>query len=256
VGGATGVVNTGPEDLGYKSTMKRPGTGNSHGTGPRSRGSESRDAILRAARRLFAQRGYQGTSLASIAKDAQLSQPGLLHHYPSKADLLLAVLASRDSESLRLSSPKNAGKGIGIIDGLGALVEHNQSDPQSVRLFSTLLGEALAPDHPANDYFVHRYDTIRSRFVNHLRDAQAAGELDPHVDAEALASLLIAVMDGLQFQWLLDDSVDMNASYQTLAKLIRSSLPSDHAPSSAGSLARRSAHDGARPATQPGRQEA
>ena len=87
----------------------------------RTRGEESKETILAAARQLFAKHGYRGTSLASIAEAAGLSQPGLLHHYPSKTALLLAVLASRDSADGRLSSPRLGTPGIGIIDGLAAL---------------------------------------------------------------------------------------------------------------------------------------
>src|SRR5215831_1846440 len=107
----------------------------------RSRGEESKAAILAAARELFAKRGYRGTSIASIAEAAGLSQPGLLHHYPSKNALLLAVLASRDVEDCHTALPQPEAPGSGIIDGLAALVAHNESDPQIVALFSMLLGE-------------------------------------------------------------------------------------------------------------------
>jgi AcrR family transcriptional regulator len=192
--------------------------------GPRNRGAESRDAILLAASQLFARHGYRGTSLASIAEAAGLSQPGLLHHFPSKKALLLAVLAERDSADGPLASPPVQGKGIGIIDGIGTLVAHNETAPDPVRMFSVLLGEATAPDHPAREYFVDRYERIRSRFIRHLSAAQAQGQLDAGADVGALANVLIAVMDGLQFQWLLDDSVDMTAGYALLASLIRDTL--------------------------------
>jgi AcrR family transcriptional regulator len=184
---------------------------------PRNRGEESRDAILSAARQLFARRGYRGTSLASIAEAAGLSQPGLLHHFPSKTELLLAALTGRDAEDGRLSSPPLAGE---IIDGLRTLVAHNEASPELIRLYSMLLGEAISADHPAHDYFATRYTNIRSRFVRHLTQAQAQGRLAPGIDVTALASLLIAVLDGLQFQWLLDGSVDMKASYALLADLL------------------------------------
>src|ERR1700720_423511 len=94
----------------------------------RTRGEESKETILAAARQLFSKRGYRGTSLASIAEAAGLSQPGLLHHYPSKDALLLAVLASRDSEGSRIATPQPEAPSIGIIDGLAALVKHNESE--------------------------------------------------------------------------------------------------------------------------------
>jgi AcrR family transcriptional regulator len=190
----------------------------------RSRGAETRQAIMRAARKLFAQHGYKGTSLASVAASAGLSQPGLLHHYPSKTELLLAVLESKDSQDGRLSSPRLDAEGLGIIDGLGALVAHNQSEPDQVRMFSMLLGEAVAPDHPAHRYFRTRYDNIRQRFIRHLEKARDGGNLNSDVDVEALANVLIAVLDGLQFQWLLDESVDMSRSYAMVADLVRAAL--------------------------------
>jgi AcrR family transcriptional regulator len=182
----------------------------------RTRGEESREAILVAARQLFGQRGFRGTSLASIAEAAGLSQPGLLHHFPSKTDLLLAVLASRDASDGQMSSRLSGD----IVDGLRTLVAHNQAQPEVVRLFSTLLGESLAVDHPGHDYFVTRYKDIRARFVRHLTEAQVQGALSPGISVPALANVLIAVLDGLQFQWLLDDSVDMKAGYGLLAGLI------------------------------------
>lgn len=191
----------------------------------RNRGEESKEAILAAARQLFAKRGYRGTSLASIAEAAGLSQPGLLHHYPSKDALLLAVLASRDAEGSRISRPQPQKPSIGIIDGLAALVEHNESQPEVVALFSTLLGEAVADDHPAHEYFVQRYECIRANFAQLLREGQAAHALAPGIDPDALANVLIAVLDGLQFQWLLDHSVDMSASYAALAEVIRAARP-------------------------------
>jgi AcrR family transcriptional regulator len=190
----------------------------------RSRGEESKEAILDAARQLFAKRGYRGTSLASIAEAAGLSQPGLLHHYPSKNALLLAVLASRDSTDTRMSAPRPETHGIGIIDGLAALVAHNESEPQVVALFSMLLGEAVAVDHPAHQYFVQRYERIRAIITQFLSEAKTADVLAAGIEPEALANVLIAVMDGLQFQWLLDQSVDMSASYETLAEIIRAAV--------------------------------
>ena len=207
--------------------MTQPVTATSEGASdeaPRNRGAESRDAILLAASRLFARHGYRGTSLASIAQAAGLSQPGLLHHFPSKHTLLLAVLAGRDSEDGRLSSPKLRDESLGIIDGLSTLVAYNESIPDQVRMFSMLLGESVAPDHPAHAYFVDRYARIRSRFIRHLSAAQSQGKLDASADVGVLANVLIAVLDGLQFQWLLDDSVDMTAGYALLASLIRENL--------------------------------
>ncbi|PIM65795.1 TetR family transcriptional regulator, partial [Streptomyces sp. JV178] len=45
----------------------------------------------------FARWGFHASSLARIAKDAGITQGGLLHHFPSKEDLLLHVLERADA---------------------------------------------------------------------------------------------------------------------------------------------------------------
>jgi AcrR family transcriptional regulator len=50
-----------------------------------------RDELTRVAARLFAERGYQGTSLADLAAELGMQKPSLYHHIASKEDLLWEV---------------------------------------------------------------------------------------------------------------------------------------------------------------------
>ena len=67
------------------------------------------DRILHEATRQFADRGYTGTSLASIAASLNLTKQALLHHFGSKAHLHASVLA-RVSDRLihAITDPTNA----------------------------------------------------------------------------------------------------------------------------------------------------
>src|ERR1700759_733003 len=47
-----------------------------------------REELTRIAARLFAERGYQGTSLADLAEELGVQKPSLYHHIASKEDLL------------------------------------------------------------------------------------------------------------------------------------------------------------------------
>jgi len=53
--------------------------------------STRREELTRIAARLFAERGYQGTSLADLAGELGVQKPSLYHHIASKEDLLWEV---------------------------------------------------------------------------------------------------------------------------------------------------------------------
>lgn len=58
--------------------------------GRRSGGADSRELILGAARRLFAEHGFDGTSLRQVAREAQVD-PAMIHHFFSGKDELFAL---------------------------------------------------------------------------------------------------------------------------------------------------------------------
>ncbi|MGK9148158.1 TetR/AcrR family transcriptional regulator [Plantibacter flavus] len=166
-------------------------------------------AILDAALAVFANGGYRAGSLREVAAHVGMSEAGLLHHFPNKSTLLSAVLAHRDDHAGRLV-PMDGDDPIATLRGLVDLARYNASIPGVVALYCTLSAEGTSPDHPAHDYFVRRYASTRGRLERTFGLLVERGEVHEGFSAHSAASMTIALMDGLQVQWLLaPESVDM-----------------------------------------------
>lgn len=179
-----------------------------------------RDAIVAAALEVFAAGGYHKGSLRDVAERVELSQAGVLHHFPSKVQLIEAVLAWHDKESVRVVREADRSGGDPLA-ALVALAEHNQENPAMVELYVLLSAEATSPDHPVHEYFRRRYESAVELFRARLDQQAASGRLRPDVDLMSTARSLLAFMDGLQVQWLYDrTSVDMTAEIRRFLEVL------------------------------------
>lgn len=182
--------------------------------GTYAKGRVTRSELVDAATAQFAEGGFRTASLRDIAARVGLSHPGLLHHFPTKAALLEAVLARRDETDAAVLAAAQA-RGEDRVEAIVGLAERNATRPHMVELFATLSAEATHPDHPAHAYFRRRYDDVLSAFAQGFEEWRARGELREGVDVREAARTVVALMDGLQVQWLLEvdqpDRVDMAA---------------------------------------------
>jgi AcrR family transcriptional regulator len=182
----------------------------------------SREKIIQAATEEFSKKGFRSAKLADIAKAADLTEPGVLHHYPSKTHLLMEVLKERDridSERTKAILQKNNND---ILDVGIELVEHNQTTPGIIQLFNLLVAESISPEHPAHEYFKKRYHNGRESWVRIIAQGQQEGNIRSDIPAETLGVLLFAVMDGLQVQWLMEpEKVDMAHIFRVFIDLLK-----------------------------------
>jgi AcrR family transcriptional regulator len=161
---------------------------------------------------VFVELGYRGTSLREVAARCGMSHPGLLHHFPTKVALLQAVLEARDRSDAAWVEGEAGSSGLAPLRRIVELVAMNATRRGIIESFTVLAAEATSAEHPAHHYFVARYRGsiagTRTAFV-HARDV---GALLPTVDPDVAARGLVALMDGLQVQWLLDGgATDMAA---------------------------------------------
>ena len=81
-----------------------------------------------------------------------------------------------------------------------------------VQGYTVLTGESVTENHPARAWVTERFAVLRSEIQAALI-AVSHGEVSAEM-ADLAASSIIAVMDGLQVQWLLDEDVDLPVATQ------------------------------------------
>ena len=189
--------------------------------GAYAKGVAKREEILERALEVIAREGYRGASVKELAEAVGLSQAGLLHYFDSKDELFTAILRKRDEvDSRRFGDVDQDPSPERLRDGFVGIVRHNAEVPGLVQLFSRLAVEAGDTEHPAHAYFVERSALLREMFARSFARQQQGEELTDRIDPETLARIVQAVSDGLQLQWLQDQTVDMPATMDALFALL------------------------------------
>lgn len=185
-----------------------------------ARGRTQRERVLRAAMDIFSTQGFRGASLDAVADAVGITRQGLLHHFPSKVELLLGVLDLRQAEDHERVQ-RMFDHSQGMADALITLARRNEVRPELIRMFTILASESVDAEHPGHEWFVDRYRGLRSRMAERIEAEQRAGTLSAALAPDSIAVLLIAVMDGLQIQHLLDPgAVDLVEPLEDLLRLL------------------------------------
>ncbi|KJC64228.1 transcriptional regulator, TetR family [Agreia bicolorata] len=186
--------------------------------GPYAKTPIVRARILAAATAAFSESGYRATTMKDIAERAGISQRGLVHHFPSKDDLLVQIIKTRE-ESLaeQITEPAHTD----FLRAILRVVHDNVKNPGQVELHTLLSAEATSPDHPAHEHYRVRYEQFTEFAEEALQRLHDEGELRDGMDARILAQMLIALSDGVQIQWLYNrEDVDAEAVMGAFLKLI------------------------------------
>jgi AcrR family transcriptional regulator len=169
---------------------------------------DRRSQLVDAATRLISHVGYRQFTIARLARECGLTRAGVLHHFPSREDVLLAVLTARDLNDAAavLSGADAPGDARTVLD---LLVRRNMSQPEIVRLYTVLSAEALDPQHPAHEYFIDRFERAVAMLAELLGGSDRPGR--------ELAIEVYSYMDGLQLSWLRDPGIDFAGQWASFA---------------------------------------
>lgn len=186
-------------------------------------GERTRDRLLDAALEVFAAKGYRAGSLEDVATLAGVTRGALIYHFQNKQGLLLGLLSRRDAQVriMQESAPeRDSADAAELMATIRRRSPSIRAAIDEMKLAHLLEAEAADPAHPAREWVAVRADRIRKHFA-----AQLCGsfpDLAPNgVDAQSLAAVTLAVIQGLETQWLLaPESVDVDRALEAFEALV------------------------------------
>lgn len=152
----------------------------------------TRRAVLDAAERLFAERGFSGTSMRDVAEASGVSQPLIQHHFGHKEELYAAALRRAvDGFVARLpEAARGTDRPVDLRAEVATLLAFARENTLTLRMVQWARLEG-------------RHDLIagvkchRGEMIARIRLAQELGLVRRDIDAPALAVML----EGLVFFW-------------------------------------------------------
>ena len=168
-------------------------------TPPTERGETTKRRILEVAAKAFAEKGYDGTSLNDVIRDARATKGGFYFHFPSKEALALEVL--RDKRERWAGRVLNATmRHERAIDQLRAiptaLCDLYEQDPSATAIGR--ICQDLSQDPALRPQITPQFTMWYDLTASIIRKAQDEGDLPPDIDAQAMARTLVAAFIGVE----------------------------------------------------------
>jgi TetR/AcrR family transcriptional regulator, cholesterol catabolism regulator len=159
---------------------------------------KTREDVVRAAGRLFADRGYHGTSMRDLGRELGLLGSSLYSHVSSKQDLLVEVV----EEGARLfeESAEKALAGEGAaVDRLDALIAgHVDVVVDNIEVARTFLNEARMLDPSYRSRIVEARDHYEEAFRAVIREGIEDGSFSMDTDPKTASIFILSILNALE----------------------------------------------------------
>lgn len=171
------------------------------------RSARSTTALLDAAADLIVEGGFSSCTLAAVGERAGYSRGLVTARFGSK-DGLIEALIDRivGTWSHRNVMPYTKGKSglAGMTTMLDAIRRQAARDPRGLRVLYALIFEALGPDEFLRARIANFHREMRRDFARFISRGVRDGSVLPAISARSEATLIIAGLRGIGYQWLLD----------------------------------------------------
>ena len=158
----------------------------------------SRDDVVRAAGRLFAERGYHGTSMRDLGKELGMLGSSLYSHVSSKQDLLVEVV-EEGARLFEASAAQALAAGGSPAERLDALVAgHVDVVVDNIEVARTFLNEARMLDDVHRARVLSARDNYEQAFRDVIRQGIGDGSFRADVDPKITSIFLLSVLNAVQ----------------------------------------------------------
>jgi AcrR family transcriptional regulator len=171
------------------------------GRPPAAKAAETRERILRAAREVFSELGYDAATFQAIAIRADLTRPAINHYFVSKRALYQEVVEQTNAAVISAGMSKAQGEAslLGRLSAFFAAAMQADSEDRSGAAFlvTSILESQRHPELSGDEH--DSLKNSRSFVTWAVNDAIERGELTTDTDVPALVEMLVAVLWGMGF---------------------------------------------------------
>lgn len=197
-----------------------------------------RRQILDAASACFARQGFHQTTMQEICREADLSPGGVYRYFASKYEIIAATCQECHLQNLSLiqAASEQSDDPLEVLDllvdsGFGWL--DNPEALEHLRMNIQLWAEAVRSPQVMEAYQRANFDVYREALCGLLRRAQENGAINPCLDPDSAARVLLATWQGLVLQKALDSQVDVPKYVAVLKSLYKGTFAPQPAASAA-----------------------
>jgi TetR/AcrR family fatty acid metabolism transcriptional regulator len=165
----------------------------------------TRERIINSAKKLFADQGYQKTTIVDISRRAGLSEAALYEYFQGKEDLLLTIPDLWVSELLRDLDEQLFGI-KGAVNKLRKYlwwymrrVEQSPLDAKIVYLFLKTNANFMTTDVYSNVKQLYSY------LSDIFEEGRSSGEFNKDLNSRVARDIFIGIMDHMIIRWLLKE---------------------------------------------------
>jgi len=174
---------------------------------PKASFEERRKFVIDAAMTCFSRKGFHQTTMQDVATEAGVSPGALYTYFKSKEDIIEeAAKERRQSRAVRMETASLLGGTVAIIDQMFTDFYHEleQGNPASEsRIRPQIWADALSNDR-IKHILKESWADVTGRNTEVIRRGQETGEIDPNLDCESVALLLLCIADGLVLHKLVE----------------------------------------------------